>query len=151
MNVDCLVCKLSDINHLLTLNWIFTFCKVFTAIIHLSCLVTPFHKPTLPDAAAPQYGAFHKTMDSQNGGKQRPEPLSDDFLFSMSSSTENRLSYASSPESDLELSPPPAPRLVKSSSDPSIATTQDNMDRDDDMNHMGDAVPPPYTVGILVS
>ncbi|XP_026332082.1 tight junction protein ZO-1 isoform X3 [Hyposmocoma kahamanoa] len=78
---------------------------------------------------------------------KRPEPLSDDFLFSMSSSTENRLSYASSPESDLEVSPPPAPRLVKSSSDPSIATTQDNMDRDDDMNHMGDAVPPPYTQG----
>lgn len=90
-------------------------------------------------------------VDSQNGGKQRPEPLSDDFLFSMSSSTENRLSYASSPESDLEVSPPPAPRLVKSSSDPSIATTQDNMDRDDDMNLMGDAVPPPYTVGIVVS
>lgn len=80
---------------------------------------------------------------------QRPEPLSDDFLFSMSSSTENRLSYASSPESDLEVSPPPAPRLVKSSSDPSIATTQDNMDRDDDLNHMGDAVPPPYTVCII--
>lgn len=75
----------------------------------------------------------------------------------MSSSTENRLSYASSPESDLEVSPPPAPRLVKSSSDPSIATTQDNMDRDDDINHMnmnmnmtmGDAVPPPYTVCIF--
>ncbi|CAB3238598.1 unnamed protein product [Arctia plantaginis] len=65
----------------------------------------------------------------------------------MSSSTENRLSYASSPESDLEVSPPPAPRLMKSSSDPSIATTQDNMDRDDDMNHMADAVPPPYTQG----
>ncbi|XP_059051830.1 tight junction protein ZO-1-like isoform X3 [Achroia grisella] len=78
---------------------------------------------------------------------KRPEPLSDDFLFSMTSSTENRLSYASSPESDLEVSPPPAPRLVKSSSDPSIATTQDNMDRDDDMNHMVDAVPPPYTQG----
>ncbi|KAI5645821.1 PDZ domain (Also known as DHR or GLGF) domain-containing protein [Phthorimaea operculella] len=78
---------------------------------------------------------------------KRPEPLSDDFLFSMSSSTENRLSYASSPESDLEVSPPPAPRLVKSSSDPSIATTQDNMDRDDDLNHMPDAVPPPYTQG----
>ncbi|CAH0760628.1 unnamed protein product [Diatraea saccharalis] len=78
---------------------------------------------------------------------KRPEPLSDDFLFSMSSSTENRLSYASSPESDLEVSPPPAPRLVKSSSDPSIATTQDNMDRDDDMGHMADAVPPPYTQG----
>ncbi|GBP59444.1 Tight junction protein ZO-1 [Eumeta japonica] len=86
---------------------------------------------------------------TQTGGTnaQRPEPLSDDFLFSMSSSTENRLSYASSPESDLEISPPPAPRLVKSSSDPSIATTQDNMDRDDDLNHIADAVPPPYTQG----
>ena len=63
----------------------------------------------------------------------------------MSSSSENRLSYASSPESDLEVSPP-APRLVKSSSDPSIATTQDNMDRDDDMNQMPDGVPPPYLV-----
>ncbi|XP_045779275.1 tight junction protein ZO-1 isoform X4 [Maniola jurtina] len=78
---------------------------------------------------------------------KRPEPLSDDFLFSMSSTSENRLSYASSPESDLEVSPPPAPRLVKSSSDPSIATTQDNMDRDDDMNHLADAVPPPYSQG----
>lgn len=107
----------------------------------MSCLVTPFH--THPAAA-------NQMADLQNGGmEQRPEPLSDDFLFSMSSSTENcRLSYASSPESDLEVSPPPAPRLVKSSSDPSIATTQDNMDRDDDMNHMADAVPPPYTVGI---
>ncbi|CAH2230718.1 jg12019 [Pararge aegeria aegeria] len=78
---------------------------------------------------------------------KRPEPLSDDFLFSLSSTSENRLSYASSPESDLEVSPPPAPRLVKSSSDPSIATTQDNMDRDDDMNHLADAVPPPYSQG----
>lgn len=82
--------------------------------------------------------------------QKRPEPLSDDFLFSMSSSTENRLSYASSPESDMEISSPPAPRLVKSSSDPSIATTQDNMDRDDDLNHMSEAVPPPYTVGIII-
>lgn len=109
------------------------------------CLVlSPHSIPTLPDAA------IQNGRRSQNGGwEQRPEPLSDDFLFSMSSSTENcRLSYASSPESDLEVSPPPAPRLVKSSSDPSIATTQDNMDRDDDMNHMADAVPPPYTVGI---
>ncbi|OWR41287.1 tight junction protein ZO-2 isoform 2, partial [Danaus plexippus plexippus] len=65
----------------------------------------------------------------------------------MSSSSENRLSYASSPESDLEVSPPPAPRLVKSSSDPSIATTQDNMDRDDDINLMAEAVPPPYSQG----
>lgn len=73
---------------------------------------------------------------------QLDEYLSDDFLFPMTS----RLSYASSPESDLDLSPeprsgdgsktvvngsksPPSPssggRLVKSSSDPSIATQDD--------------------------
>nr|XP_026500123.1 tight junction protein ZO-1-like [Vanessa tameamea] len=94
--------------------------------------------------------SLNKPVSEQHLAKwrtQRPEPLSDDFLFSMSSSSENRLSYASSPESDLEVSPPPAPRLVKSSSDPSIATTQDNMDRDDDINQMTDAVPPPYSQG----
>ena len=75
---------------------------------------------------------------------QLDEYLSDDFLFPMTS----RLSYASSPESDLDLSPepraagdgskaavngsksPPSPssgggRMVKSSSDPSIATQDD--------------------------
>ncbi|KZC11268.1 Tight junction protein ZO-1, partial [Dufourea novaeangliae] len=64
------------------------------------------------------------------------EALSDDFLFPMTS----RLSYASSPESDLELSPAPtmpgvlgAPSRLKSSSDPSIAT-QDDI-----------AAPPPYS------
>lgn len=52
----------------------------------------------------------------------------------------SRLSYASSPESDLELSPAPAlsgalgvPSRLKSSSDPSIAT-QDDI-----------AAPPPYS------
>lgn len=77
------------------------------------------------------------------------ESLSDDFLFPM---TSNRLSYASSPESDLELSPGPStslslgnlPQLVKSSSDPSIATNQDNLDRDRDI--IGEGLPPPYTV-----
>lgn len=76
------------------------------------------------------------------------ESLSDDFLFPMNTS---RLSYASSPESDLEMSPGPSsslslgnlPQLVKSSSDPSIATNQDNLDRD---RELGDAMPPPYTV-----
>ncbi|KAK7793631.1 hypothetical protein R5R35_004861 [Gryllus longicercus] len=72
------------------------------------------------------------------------EALSDDFLFPMTS----RLSYASSPESDLDLSPEPrctggttAPttssRLVKSSSDPSIATQEDAAP--------GYSAPPPYT------
>lgn len=77
------------------------------------------------------------------------ESLSDDFLFPM---TTSRLSYASSPESDLELSPGPSaslslgnlPQLVKSSSDPSIATNQDNLDRD--REEMVEGMPPPYTV-----
>lgn len=68
--------------------------------------------------------------------------------------TTSRLSYASSPESDLELSPGPSaslslgnlPQLVKSSSDPSIATNQDNLDRDRELN--GDGMPPPYTVSL---
>lgn len=75
------------------------------------------------------------------------ESLSDDFLFPMN--TTSRLSYASSPESDLELTGPSSslslgnlPQLVKSSSDPSIATNQDNLDRD---RELGDGMPPPYT------
>lgn len=67
----------------------------------------------------------------------------------------SRLSYASSPESDLELSPGPStslslgnlPQLVKSSSDPSIATNQDNLDRD---RELGDTMPPPYTVSFII-
>nr|XP_024216154.1 tight junction protein ZO-1-like isoform X2 [Halyomorpha halys] len=68
------------------------------------------------------------------------EALSDDFLFPMGSL---RLSYASSPESDLEatpgLIPNPggSPRLVKSSSDPSIATQTENSPK---LQH-----PPPYS------
>ncbi|XP_049776223.1 tight junction protein ZO-1 isoform X4 [Schistocerca cancellata] len=71
------------------------------------------------------------------------EALSDDFLFPMTS----RLSYASSPESDLDLSPEPhgsgvvtaspPPRLIKSSSDPSIATQEDT--------GPGYSAPPPYS------
>uniref|UniRef100_T1PKI8 Uncharacterized protein n=1 Tax=Musca domestica TaxID=7370 RepID=T1PKI8_MUSDO len=87
---------------------------------------------------------------SENLKPQKPvESLSDDFLFPM---TSNRLSYASSPESDLELSPGPStslslgnlPQLVKSNSDPSIATNQDNLDRDRDI--IGEGLPPPYTI-----
>lgn len=67
--------------------------------------------------------------------------------------TTSRLSYASSPESDLELSPGPSaslslgnlPQLVKSSSDPSIATNQDLLERDRDQN-IGDGLLPTYTV-----
>jgi hypothetical protein len=91
-----------------------------------------------------------KTLPSSIDRMQLDEYLSDDFLFPMTS----RLSYASSPESDLDLSPeprasgsgaegssktnginggggggksPPSPsgRLVKSCSDPSIATQDD--------------------------
>jgi tight junction protein 1 len=68
--------------------------------------------------------------------------------------TTSRLSYASSPESDLELSPGPSaslslgnlPQLVKSNSDPSIATNQDNLDHD--REEMVEGMPPPYTVRI---
>ena len=90
--------------------------------------------------------------------KQPPEALSDDFLFPMTS----RLSYASSPESDLETGPesrtpskslhhhppphnmypdsrePSRNRMVKSSSDPSLAAPEDT-----EPNAYGG--PPPYT------
>lgn len=78
--------------------------------------------------------------------------MSDDFLFPMNTS---RLSYASSPESDLEMSTGPSnslsmgnlPQLVKASSDPSIATNQENLERDVELNNLGEALmPPPYTV-----
>lgn len=96
---------------------------------------------------------------------QLDEYLSDDFLFPMTS----RLSYASSPESDLDLSPEPRPaagsgttngkkttnglspgkapaspssgRLVKSSSDPSIAT-QDDLGMGTSLSPGGHAVSP---------
>lgn len=69
---------------------------------------------------------------------QPEESLSDDFLFPMSSL---RLSYASSPESDLEHSPGPpssptggpgpAPgRLTKASSDPSVVMPLENGNSD---------------------
>lgn len=95
---------------------------------------------------------------------QPEEALSDDFLFPMTS----RLSYASSPESDLELSPEPrsldnsavpsaghllhqhllsgssaaasSSRLVRSTSDPSIATQEE---LGSIPNYSG---PPPYTL-----
>ncbi|XP_055905016.1 uncharacterized protein LOC129940651 isoform X1 [Eupeodes corollae] len=100
------------------------------------------------------YRKLREAIDLQQSGavwmsETKPvESLSDDFLFPM---TTSRLSYASSPESDLELSPGPStslslgnlPQLVKSSSDPSIATNQDNLDRDRDI--IGEGLPPPYT------
>ncbi|XP_058821475.1 tight junction protein ZO-1 isoform X3 [Topomyia yanbarensis] len=99
------------------------------------------------------YRKLRDSIDQQQSGavwmsETKPvESLSDDFLFPM---TTSRLSYASSPESDLELSPGPSaslslgnlPQLVKSSSDPSIATNQDNLDR---ARELGDGMPPPYT------
>uniref|UniRef100_A0A1A9WH03 Tight junction protein ZO-1 n=1 Tax=Glossina brevipalpis TaxID=37001 RepID=A0A1A9WH03_9MUSC len=101
------------------------------------------------------YRKLRDAIDLQQSGavwmsESKPvESLSDDFLFPM---TTSRLSYASSPESDLELSPGPSaslslgnlPQLVKSSSDPSIATNQDNLDRDRDI--IGEGLPPPYTI-----
>ncbi|XP_073994050.1 zonula occludens-like protein polychaetoid isoform X3 [Rhodnius prolixus] len=75
------------------------------------------------------------------------EALADDFLFPMGSL---RLSYASSPESDLEATPVGgsvcttavnAHRLVKCSSDPSLATQQDERTPTPNYNHQ----PPPYS------
>ncbi|XP_012281460.1 tight junction protein ZO-2 isoform X2 [Orussus abietinus] len=102
---------------------------IFSAVITL----------TAPEA---WYRKLRELIDRQQQGslwmsQTKPEEaLSDDFLFPMTS----RLSYASSPESDLELSPAPPipgalgpPSRLKSSSDPSIATQDDT------------AAPPPYT------
>lgn len=88
--------------------------------------------------------------------EQPVESLSDDFLFPMNTS---RLSYASSPESDLEMGPGPSsslslgnlPALVKASSDPSIATNQDNLERDRDLGDGMGLMPPPYTVSITIT
>ncbi|XP_047369131.1 tight junction protein ZO-2 isoform X2 [Vespa velutina] len=102
---------------------------IFSAVITL----------TTPEA---WYRKLRELIDRQQQGslwmsQTKPEEaLSDDFLFPMTS----RLSYASSPESDLELSPAPAlpgtlgpPIRLKSSSDPSIATQDDT------------TAPPPYS------
>ncbi|XP_064470378.1 tight junction protein ZO-1-like [Ornithodoros turicata] len=69
------------------------------------------------------------------------EAISDDFLFPMTS----RLSYASSPESDLDLASSPDGRslandrrLVRASSDPSVATQEDGFGQ----QH---PPPPPYS------
>uniref|UniRef100_A0A182SYP5 Tight junction protein ZO-1 n=1 Tax=Anopheles maculatus TaxID=74869 RepID=A0A182SYP5_9DIPT len=107
------------------------------------------------------YRKLRDSIDQQQSGavwmsETKPvESLSDDFLFPM---TTSRLSYASSPESDLELSPGPSaslslgnlPQLVKSSSDPSIATNQDNLDRDRELDlppRIDRASKPPNTPG----
>ncbi|XP_023220297.1 tight junction protein ZO-1-like [Centruroides sculpturatus] len=102
---------------------------IFTAVITLS-------------GADMWYKKLRDTIDKQQQqaiwvSESKPqETISDDFLFPMTS----RLSYASSPESDLDLttdtrpmslqarstSPPGAERhMVKASSDPSIATQED--------------------------
>ncbi|XP_075223249.1 tight junction protein ZO-3-like isoform X2 [Lycorma delicatula] len=73
----------------------------------------------------------HQTSPVWMSESKPDEALSDDFLFPM---TSLRLSYASSPESDLEQGASLPPRLVKCSSDPSIATQEDTA-----------PVPPPYT------
>lgn len=95
----------------------------------------------------------HANIQKKKKNTQPLESLSDDFLFPM---TTSRLSYASSPESDLEMGSGPTsslslgnlPQLVKASSDPSIATNQDNLERDVELNNLGDGLmmPPPYTV-----
>ncbi|XP_064213330.1 tight junction protein ZO-1 isoform X3 [Tribolium castaneum] len=86
---------------------------------------------TMNDNTDNWYRKVRDIIDKQQSGalwmsESKPEEsLSDDFLFPMSSL---RLSYASSPESDLEHSPgppvssnsPTAGRLTKASSDPSV-------------------------------
>ncbi|XP_063232156.1 LOW QUALITY PROTEIN: tight junction protein ZO-1 [Bacillus rossius redtenbacheri] len=117
-------------------------------------LVEPRHLnnnyPYLPVITEQNFAFFHAVCVCLSLSLSRPpappqpdESLSDDFLFPMTS----RLSYASSPESDLDLSPEPrapapppaggAGRLVKSSSDPSIATQEDA--------GPGYHAPPPYS------
>ena len=102
-------------------------------LVLLSVPTRPLTRPLL---------LVHDLCDVCDVCVQLDEYLSDDFLFPMTS----RLSYASSPESDVDLSPEPRPsangasasasngaaagdveaspsgRLIKSCSDPSIAT-----------------------------
>ena len=98
------------------------------------------------------YKKLRETIDKQQQqsiwvAESKPEEvISDDFLFPMIS----RLSYASSPESDLDLANDSrldteeenSHRLVKASSDPSIATAEDN--NPISMNSFG--YPPPYSM-----
>ncbi|CAG2165528.1 unnamed protein product, partial [Oppiella nova] len=96
------------------------------------------------------YKKLRETIDKQQQqsiwiAESKPEEvIGDDFLFPMTS----RLSYASSPESDLDLAndsrldneDDTSHRLVKASSDPSIATADENPIA---MNSFG--YPPPYS------
>ncbi|KAG8191357.1 hypothetical protein JTE90_006102 [Oedothorax gibbosus] len=74
------------------------------------------------------YKKLREAIDKQQQqaiwiSETKPEgAISDDFLFPMTS----RLSYASSPESDLEGGPSRSCDLVKASSDPSIATQEES-------------------------
>ena len=97
------------------------------------------------------YKKLRETIDKQQQqtiwvSESKPEEvIGDDFLFPMTS----RLSYASSPESDLDLAndsrldndDETSHRLVKASSDPSIATADENPIA---MNSFG--YPPPYSM-----
>ena len=97
------------------------------------------------------YKKLRETIDKQQQqsiwvAEAKPDQvISDDFLFPMTS----RLSYASSPESDLDLANDSrldnddgnSHRLVKASSDPSIATADENPIA---MNSFG--YPPPYSL-----
>lgn len=83
------------------------------------------------------YKKLRETLDKQQqlaiwcSERKPPEAIGDDFLFPVTS----RLSYASSPESDLELASDGARRLVRASSDPSVATQEDAL---------AQQAPPPY-------
>ncbi len=97
------------------------------------------------------YKKLRETVEKQQQqsiwvAESKPEEvISDDFLFPMTS----RLSYASSPESDLDLANDSrldnedenSHRLVKASSDPSIATAEDAPIA---INTFG--YPPPYSL-----
>lgn len=110
--------KLFDQMQKLDKNW----AHIFTASIQLT-------------GADMWYKKLRETIEKQQGmniwaADSKPEEgITDDFLFPMNSS---RLSYASSPESDLDLTLDSkgddiddSPRMKKASSDPSIATGDD--------------------------
>lgn len=96
------------------------FSHLFTSVITLT-------------SAEMWYKKLRETIEKQQqisiwmSDSKPPESIADDFLFPMAS----RLSYASSPESDVELADDTKPgkdysgRLAKASSDPSIATMDD--------------------------
>ncbi|RWS31853.1 tight junction protein ZO-1-like isoform X1 [Leptotrombidium deliense] len=109
--------------------------KLFEQSVKIEKLWSHIFTSTLTLTSADTwYKKLRETIERQQQlniwiAESKPEGIiSDDFLFPMTS----RLSYASSPESDLDLvndskvdDDDCSPRLVKASSDPSIATADD--------------------------